>query len=974
MSKHIFSASFLIFAMFFIAVPPAHAASPCSAVVTGSGVKSYQVGTPSGDDNIQIQCAIDEAIQDLQTGTAQSATVLLQPGATYHLAPLPRYYDALSIKTSDLAKHAFANLTFNGQGATLALAPTTTGIYVNGCQDCTLENFTVLTRPNPFSHGVVTQRTDTSVDVRLRGGALFSASSYDTVVGKNAENVIFRIPDAQAFPTSLKFPSKRPYVNPAASAGNSAGTEHVVFEAGANTNLLQTLPLGSAVASLVNPPVDAAKTAAMKDVRNAAAAQRQLHPEYGPLFFTGAFVSALFLEQNTGMTVRNVTISDFAGTAINAPYNRGALTFDRIRIVPGSSGGLMSVSAGGIIARNNQQGPLITNSAVIYNGDDAVNTASLPINAVSASGNSADLVNSNSVLLNSITITTGDRIRIINVGAGTNLGTYTVTSAQPYYISATNYGYHVTFASALPAGIVLKGAGTATAFVNLDQANASGRISDNLIMGTERNGIYMGSSATISNNLFIGLGLWAVQYLPFFGPSSQIPSGVWGDLGPVTVTGNMAIDVPFGLIHTSPANISAGSVLHPGRFTVTGNTVLMQNSPVTKSYVINLENTGFFIPTSASGNTIVAPASDTRSSGAEFVNAASGVNASAWNNAFPTIRKRDATALWNAKCAALAASSWQSVIDSIAQTACASVTDATPPTISLTAPVASSTVSDTITVSANANDNIAVASVQFKLDGADLGVEDTASPYSTSWNTTTATNGTHTLQAVARDAAGNRATSTVRVTVHNTTGAINHPPVISSVTGPATIGVGKRGTWTITASDPDGDTLGYRIAWGDGLGTPTPPAGSAPSASNALSYTYTKPGTFTGKAVVRDSDGATTTKTFTVTVNGATDPITLTAADSSIRYNTATTLTWTSRNANLCVLSGPNFFAIGTSGTRSTGPLTQTATYTLLCLVDHSMPMETVTVTVVQPPIISRELPTDQPENATVIVPGFSEQ
>ena len=66
-----------------------------------------------------------------------------------------------------------------------------------------------------------------------------------------------------------------------------------------------------------------------------------------------------------------------------------------------------------------------------------------------------------------------------------------------------------------------------------------------------------------------------------------------------------------------------------------------------------------------------------------------------------------------------------------------------------------------MTVSANAADNVGVAGVQFKLDGANLGAEDTASPYSASWNTTTATNGSHTLTAVARDAAGNTTTASI---------------------------------------------------------------------------------------------------------------------------------------------------------------------------------------------------------------------
>ena len=61
-----------------------------------------------------------------------------------------------------------------------------------------------------------------------------------------------------------------------------------------------------------------------------------------------------------------------------------------------------------------------------------------------------------------------------------------------------------------------------------------------------------------------------------------------------------------------------------------------------------------------------------------------------------------------------------------------------------------------------------------------LGTEDTSSPYSVSWNTTTVANGTHTLTAVARDAAGNITTSTpVTVKVDNAAPAV-------SLTAPAT--------------------------------------------------------------------------------------------------------------------------------------------------------------------------------------------
>ncbi len=98
--------------------------------------------------------------------------------------------------------------------------------------------------------------------------------------------------------------------------------------------------------------------------------------------------------------------------------------------------------------------------------------------------------------------------------------------------------------------------------------------------------------------------------------------------------------------------------------------------------------------------------------------------------------------------------------------------DTTPPTVSITSPSNGQTVSATVTVTANASDNVGVAGVQFQLDtGTNLGAEVTSAPYSVSWNTTGAANGSHTLTAVARDAAGNRASSAVTVTVSNNASA-----------------------------------------------------------------------------------------------------------------------------------------------------------------------------------------------------------
>src|SRR5439155_8837619 len=91
-----------------------------------------------------------------------------------------------------------------------------------------------------------------------------------------------------------------------------------------------------------------------------------------------------------------------------------------------------------------------------------------------------------------------------------------------------------------------------------------------------------------------------------------------------------------------------------------------------------------------------------------------------------------------------------------------------PPSVSIIAPAAGATVAGTVTVAASPTDSVGVVGVQFQLDGANLGAELTVAPYVLSWNTTTASDGAHTLMAVPRDAAGNTATAAVvSVTVDN---------------------------------------------------------------------------------------------------------------------------------------------------------------------------------------------------------------
>jgi thermitase len=92
--------------------------------------------------------------------------------------------------------------------------------------------------------------------------------------------------------------------------------------------------------------------------------------------------------------------------------------------------------------------------------------------------------------------------------------------------------------------------------------------------------------------------------------------------------------------------------------------------------------------------------------------------------------------------------------------------DTAPPSVSFTSPSSGGNVSGTVTLQVSASDNVAVSSVSFSVDGVHQG-SDTSSPFSYSWNTTTVTNGSHTLSATATDAAGNSSSASVTVTVNN---------------------------------------------------------------------------------------------------------------------------------------------------------------------------------------------------------------
>jgi galactose oxidase-like protein/Big-like domain-containing protein/glyoxal oxidase-like protein/Kelch motif protein len=193
--------------------------------------------------------------------------------------------------------------------------------------------------------------------------------------------------------------------------------------------------------------------------------------------------------------------------------------------------------------------------------------------------------------------------------------------------------------------------------------------------------------------------------------------------------------------------------------------------------------------------------------------------------------------------------------------------DNTPPAVAITSPAQGATVSGTITITANASDNRGVAGVQFKANGGNIGGEDTAAPYAVNADTTTVPDGSYTLTAVARDAAGNQtASAPVTITVANQSAGDISPPTVA-ITSPQP-GATVSGTIAITANASDDVSVaGVQFkANGTNIGGED---NAAPYAVNANTTTVPD-GSYTLTAVARDAAGnLTTSAPVTITVSNS---------------------------------------------------------------------------------------------------------
>jgi subtilisin family serine protease len=179
--------------------------------------------------------------------------------------------------------------------------------------------------------------------------------------------------------------------------------------------------------------------------------------------------------------------------------------------------------------------------------------------------------------------------------------------------------------------------------------------------------------------------------------------------------------------------------------------------------------------------------------------------------------------------------------------------DITPPTVSITTPPASASLTGTVALTANAADNAGgsgVKEVEYYLDStsqsASLGKATTA-PYTVSWNSSALSATTHTIYAIARDNAGN---PSIAVSVNITKVA----PTLGLASSATT--VSKKGSATLTATPGNTPTYPSGIARVDFLiGTTVVCSDTTPSPYSCSWKAPAAPKTYQAQAKAYDSRG-----------------------------------------------------------------------------------------------------------------------
>jgi CubicO group peptidase (beta-lactamase class C family) len=223
------------------------------------------------------------------------------------------------------------------------------------------------------------------------------------------------------------------------------------------------------------------------------------------------------------------------------------------------------------------------------------------------------------------------------------------------------------------------------------------------------------------------------------------------------------------------------------------------------------------------------------------------------------------------------------------------------PQVAITDPVAGSTVSGFVAVSANATDNTGITEVEFFAAGSSIGI-DTTAPYSAVWNSVVETDADYDITAVARDPSGNEGGDSIIVTLDNAS-AVNAPPFVDAGTNDGIVlptnSIGLSGT----ANDDGLPTGTLNTTWT----AITPPNSVVFDDATALvtNATFGGPGSYLLRLTADDGVLSTSSDVvITVTPESAGEQTFVTVSDSFINGN-VTTRNYGSRSDVLVHSYGP---------------------------------------------------------------------
>lgn len=200
-----------------------------------------------------------------------------------------------------------------------------------------------------------------------------------------------------------------------------------------------------------------------------------------------------------------------------------------------------------------------------------------------------------------------------------------------------------------------------------------------------------------------------------------------------------------------------------------------------------------------------------------------------------------------------------------------------PPTVSITNPKNGETISGTVNISADASDSDgSVVQVEFFVDDVSVGVDsDGSNGWSTSWDTTTASDGTRSISATATDNDAKKASDSISVIVDNIDDlpsvSITNPIDGSTVSGIVTI--------TADASDDKGVTQVEFFVDGASVGVDNDGSNGWSASWDSTTAVDGSPHNISAKAT--DTANQTTNDSINVTVNNSSPT---TAGVDSITY------------------------------------------------------------------------------------------